>query len=74
MTSNNTRTNTAQQFTYEDLREWIEQADRLGELKRVDGASWEKDIGLAAEVVIRQDDGPAVLFDKVPGAPKDFGC
>ena len=33
MTSNNTRTNTAQQFTYEDLREWIEQADRLGELQ-----------------------------------------
>ena len=72
MTPNNTRTNTAQQFTYEDLREWIERADRLGELKRVDGASWEKDMGLAAEVVIREDDGPAVLFDKVPGAFEGF--
>ena len=66
------RTNTAQQFTYEDLRDWIEQADRLGELKRVDGASWEKDIGMAAEIVIREDNGPAVLFDKVPGCPDGF--
>ena len=67
-----TRPNTAQQFTYEDLRDWIERADQLGELKRVDGASWEKDIGLAAEIVIREDDGPAVLFDKVPGCPDGF--
>ena len=66
------RPNTAQQFTYEDLRDWIERADQLGELKRVDGASWEKDIGLAAEIVIREDDGPAVLFDKVPGCPDGF--
>ncbi|MEC7489027.1 MAG: UbiD family decarboxylase [Pseudomonadota bacterium] len=66
------RPNTAQQFTYEDLRDWIEQADRLGELKRVEGASWERDIGLAAEVVIREDDGPAVLFDKVPGSPDGY--
>ena len=71
-TKTDIRANTAQQFTYDDLREWIEQADRLGELKRVDGASWEHDIGLAAEVVIREDDGPAVLFDKVPGCPEGF--
>ena len=50
-----TRSNTAQQFAYEDLRDWIEQADRLGELRRISGATWEKDIGLACEVVIREE-------------------
>ena len=39
-----TRPNSAQQFTYEDLRDWIERADQLGELRRVDGASWEKNL------------------------------
>lgn len=52
---------------YRDLREWIAEADRLGELRVVRGASWEEDIGLAAEAVIKRDDGPAVLFEDVPG-------
>ena len=64
--------NTAQSIAYDDLREWIAQAERLGELRRVSGASWEKDIGLAAEVVIREENGPAVLFDEIPGCPKGF--
>ena len=57
---------------YGDLREWIAEADRLGELRVVRGASWEEDIGLAAEAVIKQDDGPVVLFDDVPGCPSGY--
>ncbi|MDE0059341.1 MAG: UbiD family decarboxylase, partial [Defluviicoccus sp.] len=57
---------------YDDLREWITEADRLGELRVVRGASWEEDIGLAAEAVIKQDDGPAVLFDDVEGCPPGY--
>lgn len=57
---------------YEDLREWLEEADKLGELRVVKGASWQEDIGLAAEAVIKEDDGPAVLFDDVPGCPPGF--
>lgn len=57
---------------YNDLREWMAEADRLGELRTVTGASWQEDIGLAADAVIRADDGPAVLFDEVPGSPKGF--
>ncbi len=34
-------------LVYQDLREWIAEADRLGELRDVKGASWEQDIGLA---------------------------
>jgi UbiD family decarboxylase len=57
-------------FRYSDLREWIREAERLGELRTVLGASWQEEIGLAADVVIPADDGPAVLFDEVPGCPK----
>src|SRR5918996_96100 len=60
------------QWRYGDLREWMEEAERLGELRRVTGASWQEEIGLAADVVVPQDDGPAVLFDEVPGCPKGF--
>ena len=31
---------------FDDLRQWMEEADKLGELRKVDGASWEEDIGL----------------------------
>jgi len=60
------------QLRYGDLREWMRETERLGELRTVLGASWQEDIGLAADVVIRADDGPAVVFDEVPGCPKGF--
>ena len=34
------------QFRYTDLRDWIEQVDKLGQLQRVKGATWQEDIGL----------------------------
>jgi len=54
-------------LAYDDLRGWLAEADRLGELRTVRGASWQEDIGLAAEAVVKEDNGPAVLFDDVPG-------
>ncbi|MEE2969178.1 MAG: UbiD family decarboxylase [Pseudomonadota bacterium] len=57
---------------YEDLREWLEEAEKLDELRIVKGASWQKDIGMAAEAVIKEDNGPAVLFDDVPGCSPGF--
>ena len=60
------------QWRYSDLREWLREADKLGELKTVLGASWQEEIGLASDVVIPSDDGPAVIFDEVPGSPKGF--
>jgi UbiD family decarboxylase len=54
-------------LAYDDLRGWLAEAERMGELRTVRGASWQEDIGLAAEAVIKEDDGPAVLFDDVPG-------
>ncbi len=59
-------------IAYDDLRQWMAEADRLGELRTVTGASWQEDIGLCAEAVLHADDGPAVLFDEVPGCAKGF--
>ena len=52
---------------YEDLREWLEEAEKLGEVKHVEGASWERDIGMAAEVVLHDEKAPCVVFENVPG-------
>jgi UbiD family decarboxylase len=53
---------------YEDLREWIEQARALDEVRHAKGLSWERDIGMASEIVIQDDNGPAVLFEEIPGS------
>ena len=47
-------------------------AERLGEVRNVSGASWQEDIGLAAEAVLRAENGPCVVFDDIPGCPKGF--
>src|SRR3990170_1738889 len=54
--------------TYSDLREWIEIVDGMGELKKIDGADWNLEMGTLAELVARESKGPvpAVLVDKGP--------
>ena len=59
-------------IAYDDLREWLARAELLGEVRRVQGASWQEDIGLAAEAILREENGPCVVFDEVPGSPKGF--
>jgi UbiD family decarboxylase len=60
------------QFPYTDLREWISAVEKLGEIRRVSGASWQQDIGMAAEVVLHSETAPCIIFDDVPGCPKGF--
>lgn len=55
---------------YEDLREWIAEAEKLGEVEVVKGASWQKEIGLAADLMMHSDTSPCVIFDEVPGCEK----
>jgi len=52
---------------YEDLREWIDEAKKLGEIREVKGLSWEQDIGMAAEVVLHDEKAPCIIFEDVPG-------
>ena len=38
--------NTAPHLAYHDLRKWLEEAEKLGEVKTVKGLSWQRDIGM----------------------------
>ncbi|MBI2369568.1 MAG: UbiD family decarboxylase [Deltaproteobacteria bacterium] len=54
---------------YRDLREWIEKIEKIGELRRLNGADWNLEIGTVTELVNRST-GPAVLFDEIKGYPR----
>src|SRR6266581_2069833 len=66
------RSNVAPHIPYDDLREWLVEAERLGEVRTVRGASWQEDIGLAAEAVLRAENGPCVVFEDIDGCPPGF--
>ena len=66
------RGNRKHHLAYEDLRQWLAEAERIGELRTVRGASWQHDIGMAAALVSHVEDSPAIVFDDVPGCPKGF--
>ena len=52
------------------LRTWLEQADALGEIRTIEGADWDLEIGAVADLVTERGSSPAVLFDSVKGYPK----
>src|SRR6476620_11088424 len=59
---------------YEDVRQWLDLVESMGELKRIDGADWNLEIGTMAELIYRERTGtiPALLFDQITGYPKGF--
>src|SRR5690348_14721941 len=67
-----TMTHSPRTGPYTDLRDWLRAIESMGELRRVDGATWEEDIGRVAEMLHHTEESPAVLFDAVPGYPKGF--
>src|SRR5436305_1904585 len=46
------RSNVDPRIAYDDLRQWIEEARKLGELKEVQNLSWQRDIGMVAEMAL----------------------
>src|SRR5262249_11945528 len=66
------QSNFAGNIAYDDLREWLAIAERLGEVRTVKGANCEEEIGLAAQAVLRAGHGPCVVFEDIPGCPKGF--
>lgn len=64
--------NRTARVAYDDLREWIVEAEKLGELVRAKGYSWEADIGMAAELLQHNEKAPVALFDDIPGYPRGF--
>jgi 4-hydroxy-3-polyprenylbenzoate decarboxylase len=59
---------------YTDLRDWLEIVEGLGELKKIDGADWNLEMGTLAELVARESKGtvPAILFDNIKGYPTGY--
>jgi 4-hydroxy-3-polyprenylbenzoate decarboxylase len=57
---------------HQDMRDWLEMVDAIGELKVLEGVDWEENIGRIAEMLVHTDGAPAVLFDKIPGYPAGY--
>lgn len=57
---------------HEDLREFIERVGKIGELKKIDGADWNLEMGAISEMfgAARPNNPPALLFDNIPGYPE----
>ncbi|RJF86360.1 UbiD family decarboxylase [Oleomonas cavernae] len=56
---------------HRDLREFLERVEAAGELKRVQGAHWDLEMGCLAELVYHSglEQPPAILFEDIPGYP-----
>src|SRR5262245_32094528 len=57
---------------YQDLREFIALVDKLGALRRIEGADPRHEVGGITEVAAGRPDGPALLFDGIKGFPRGF--
>src|SRR5229473_2939923 len=64
------RSNLEPRLCYDDLRQWLEEARKLGEVKELSGLSYQQDIGMVAEMSAHADDAPCFVFEDVPGTLK----
>ena len=58
-------------MAFADLRTFIDGAARIGELKNIDGAHWNLEIGCLTELMAEQE-GPLLLFDNIVDYPAGF--
>jgi len=57
---------------YKDLRQFIDLVDRLGALRRIEGADARFEIGGITEVAAGSPDCPALLFDSIKGYERGY--
>jgi UbiD family decarboxylase len=57
---------------YKDLREFIDLVDKLGTLRRIEGADPRFEIGAITEIAAGMPHAPALLFDCIAGFPRGF--
>jgi UbiD family decarboxylase len=55
-----------------DLREYINKVKELGELRLIEGADWNLEIGTAACLAAKAPSPPALLFDKIKDYPAGY--
>ena len=56
----------------QDLRDWIALMESAGELRKVQGADSDIELGVIVDQFQRRMELPAVLFDEIKGYPKGF--
>lgn len=66
------RTERGGNLDYSDLRDWLRQVDAMGQLKAVNGANVDEDIGQATDVLHHTPGSPAAIFDNIPGYQPGF--
>jgi UbiD family decarboxylase len=60
-------------MSYRDLREWLQQVEKLGELKTIEGADWDLEIGAIIEMARKESQvAPCILFDSIKGYEKGW--
>ena len=61
---------------HEDLRDWLERCEEIGELLKLDGIHWDEEMGAITEMVYhnKPDNPPTILFENIPGYPKGYKC
>src|SRR5262245_17862665 len=68
------RSNTAPQLAYHDLRQWLDEVRRLGEVKEVKGLSWQEDIGLVSSMRCTTTTRPASCSPRCPAPSRAAAC
>src|ERR1043166_7969014 len=60
--------------TYRGLRDWLGQVDKFGELQKINGAHWDREMGPITQMLTEGAKGkaPAVLFDEIPGYARGY--
>ncbi|MEX0804966.1 MAG: UbiD family decarboxylase [Candidatus Binatia bacterium] len=60
-------------MSYRDLRDWLSQVENLGELRTVEGADWNLEIGAITEMARKKAQiAPCIVFDAIKGYPKGW--
>ena len=58
-------------MSYLGLREWLSQVESFGELRTVEGADWDLEIGAITEMARKESKtAPCIVFDAIKGYPK----
>ena len=57
---------------FNDVREFIEAARELGQVKEIHGAHWNLEIGALTEMFAFKEPSPLVLFDQIPDHAANF--
>ena len=58
-------------MAFEDLRQFLDACEEIGELRMVEGADWDLEIGTLAELNFERN-GPCLLFDNIKGYPLGY--